>query len=284
MVKNLSPENFRISQLGDSPSRLAKVSLDAGPKRVALILDVSSNVTKKEWELETEMAASLVKHGRKDDRFQITLAGADVEVDEFAGPGVVGERLKKLASSRPLSAGPGEKLYDGILAAAKRMDPAQFGDALFFFGHVEDSGSTTDPAQVRELLLRNRFRLYGLSFTDPLRGKLPAGYNPNKPLPATIVPSKLESISSATGYFVSFHSLEALALKNQPALLKDFLAELYAGIIEPYRLRIPASGLQGPLDLKIELANAAERGIRPADVHYPQYVYACDLPTPSVAP
>jgi hypothetical protein len=278
MVKDLSAESFRITQLGDSPSRLEKVSLDAGPKRLALVLDVSGGVTQEEWKLETEMAASLVKNGRPDDRFLLTVAAANVNIEDFEASGAVVEWLNKLEHSRPLSKGPGEKLYDSILATAKRMEPPQFGDVIYLFGHVEDSGSTSDVGLLREILLKNRIRFYGLSFTDPLRGKLPPNFNPNKPLPASIVSSELEKISAATGYFVSFHSPDALKVRDQPALLKGFLVDVYAGIAEPYRLRIPTPGLKGQLELNIELTDAAKRGIRSIDVHYPHVIYSCDLP------
>jgi hypothetical protein len=63
-----------------------------------------------------------------------------------------------------------------------------------------------------------------MSFTDPLRGKLPPDLN--KPLPANVGMEKTDQISHATGYFFSFHSVQVLNIPGQYHFSKDFL-EIY---------------------------------------------------------
>ena len=135
-------------------------------------------------------------------------------------------------------------------------------------------GSKATLEQVEEMILRNRLRFYAMSFTDPLRGKLPPGFDLNKPLPRNAIPGGADNISHATGYFFSYHSVEALRFPGQLTLLEGFLGDLYAGIAQPYRLRISskASG-KAPVDLTV--VNAEARHIFPSDVHYPHFIYPC---------
>ena len=113
-----------------------------------------------------------------------------------------------------------------------------------------------------------------MSFTDPLKGKLPPGLNPNKPLSATLSQEPADKISHATGYFFSFHSVDNLKYPGQMTLLKGFLADLYAGIAEPYRLKISAN-ITDKTALNLVIRNAESRNIRQSDVHYPRYIYPC---------
>jgi hypothetical protein len=174
------------------------------------------------------------------------------------------------------------------------LSPPRFGDAIFLFGHPEDSGSAASLDQLRELVLKNGLRFYGMSFTDPLEGKLPPGFDLNQRLPAGVGPPKLTELNLATGYFFSFHSVKVLAMPAmtvsirgkvryipaQLSLLKTFLADLYAGIAAPYRVGIPASAIQAPEELKIAVTNADDRQIRERDVHYPHLVYPCSAQAP----
>jgi hypothetical protein len=274
LVKDLAVKDLTV-RVGSAQSAPERASVDGGPRRIALILDGSHRIPKDEWKLETEMAASLLGHARPQDRFAFLLVGSDVATDPLLSSNEVIEKLRALAHSRPSAADSSERLYDTLLAAANRLDPPEFGDAIFLFGHPEDSGSKTGPDQVEQLVLKNRLRFYAMSFTDPLRGKLPPGFDLNKPLPKNLMQEKADQISHATGYFFSFHSVEALNIRGQSQLLKGFLGDLYAGIAEPYRLSILNSTALDRTALEVIVTDAKDRGIRPGDVHFPHYVYAC---------
>jgi hypothetical protein len=265
-------------QAGGVPATSGSVSVDSGPRRVALILDGSGNVPNDEWALETEMATSLVSHARPQDRFAFFLVGTNVPASGLLSSDEVQDRLRAVASSRPLVAGSTERIYDALFEAAKRFDPPQFGDALFLFGHPEDSDSAATPEQLEALILKDRLRFYAMSFTDPLRAKLKPGFDLNKPLPKDVMQENADKISHATGYFFSYHSVEALSLRGQSELLKGFLGDLYAGIAEPYRLGISTPSATGRIALQVTVINAMHHGIRSDDVHYPRYVYACEKP------
>jgi len=232
--------------------------IDGGPKRVALILDPSRNVSDEEWKLETQMAARLVEGGRPGDRFLLFIEGIDNEASSFLSPDEVDRQLRGLVFARPASVDSSERAYDALLNAAQRFDPPAFGDALILFGHPEDVGSKADPDQVLQVILKRALRFYGFSFRDPL-----GGY------------AKLDQLSHETGYYFSFHSLLSLNQPRQMSLYEGFLDDVYAGIAEPYRLTIRMPSSEGPTALTIEVVNAKDRIPRADDVHYPHSVYSC---------
>jgi hypothetical protein len=273
LVTDLVPKDLSV-RVGGSPTTVKSVSVDSGSKRVVLILDASKNVPKDEWNLETEMAVTLIENGRALDRFSLYLVGADASFGPFLPLGDVQAKLIDMASSRPKAIDGNERIYDALFAAAKLLDPTEFGDTIFLFGHPDDLGSQATPEQVQEIILRNRLRFYAMSFTDPLRGKLPPRFDLNKPLPKSAIPGGADNISHATGYFFSYHSIETLKLPEQMTLLEEFLGDLYAGIARPYKLKIvqTASG-KSPLELTI--VNGETRNIRQGDVHYPHFIYSC---------
>jgi hypothetical protein len=276
LVKNLTPAEISV-RLGGVPVTIDGTSVDGSPKRVALILDASRNIPKDEWKLETEMAANFVGHARPKDQFAFLLMGAEGTADSLLTSDDLAERLRKLGGSRPPVTEEKERIYDALLAAVNRLNPPQFGDAIFLFGHNEDFGSATTPDEVLELILRNRMRFYGMSFADPL-AKLPPGSDLNKPLPKGFGPSKLDLFSAETGYFFSFHSVRSLNNPGQIPLFENFLDDLYAWIAEPYRLRIPASAIKDKTKLEITVANLETRKIHQSGIHYPRSVYSCATP------
>ena len=272
LVTDLTAKDLTI-RVGGTPSAVKTASIDVGSKRIALILDASKKVPEDEWKLETEMALSLIENARALDRFALFRIGVDTPAGSLLPSGDLQVRLRELVSSRPAAVDENEKLYDALLAAAKLFDPPEFGDTIFLFGHPDDLGSKATPVQVEELILRNRQRFYAMSFTDLLRG-LPPGFDLNKPLPKGVGQQSADEISHATGYFFSFHSVASLSIPGQLPLLEGFLGSLYAGIAQPYRLKIsPNATDRAALDLVV--VNGKGRNISQGDVHYPHFIYKC---------
>jgi len=275
--RELSPTDFSV-HLGGAPKPVDSATIDESPRRVALILDASRNIPTDEWRLETEMAASFAEHARPRDQFAFLVIAAQGTVDSFLSSGDTAERLRKLTGSRPAATEANERIYDALLAAAKRLDPPQFGDAIFLFGHHEDFGSATTSDEVLRLILKNRLRFYGMSFADRL-AKLPKGFDLNKPLPKGFDRSNLELLSAETGYFFSFHSAQSVNYPGQMPLFKNFLADLYTWIAEPYRLKIPASAIKDKTQLEIAVTDLETRKIHKDGIHYPRSLYPCNAPT-----
>ena len=224
LVEGLAASDLNLT-IGSKTVPVANISTDSGPKRVALVLDASRKVPEAEWELETEMAATLVRNARRDDRFALVLTGQETTPFPFQSAGDIQRQLNELYSNRPLASDGSERNFDALKAAASSLNPPSFGDVVFLFGHPEDDGSAATFDQIKQIILEGGTRFYGISFTDPLRDKFPAGVDPNKPLPNSFIPAKLDQLAHLTGYFVSYHSLEALAQPGQNRLFRNFLGE-----------------------------------------------------------
>jgi hypothetical protein len=270
MVKDLTAKDLTV-KIGGSAGTVTNASVDTGSKRVALILDASTKVPTDEWRLETEMAVTLIQNARALDRFSLFLVGTGTPAGPRLPSADLQTQLREMTSSRPPTVDANERIYDALLAAAKHMDPPEFGDAIFLFGHPDDTGSKATPEQVEELILRNRVRFYAMSFTDLLRGKHPAA---NKPLPKGLGQERADKISHATGYFFSYHAVDVLRIPGQRALLEGFLGDLYAGIAQPYRVTIGLK-MSDKTALDLAVVNGKDRNIRLDDVHYPHFIYPC---------
>jgi hypothetical protein len=270
LVTDLASEDLSV-RVGGTPSTVRSASVDSGGKRVALILDASKNIPSDEWKLETEMATALVENGRAPDRFSLYLVGIDASFSPFLTAGGLQARLRDLESSRPQPVDGNERIYDALLAASKAFDSPEFGDSIFFLGHADDGGSLTTLGKIQGMILRNRLRLYAMSF-----GKFSPRSDPSSPLP-------MEDATRATGYFFSYHSVENLKFPGQTALLKGFIADLYAGIANPYRVKIVQTA-PGRSSLELTVVNGESRNIRQDDVHYPHFVYPCTGSTGENAP
>jgi hypothetical protein len=244
---------------------VSSATIDEGPKRIALILDASAKIPEDEWNFELETATLLTQHARPIDRFALFVVGAETAEHAFLTSDETAVRIKKVHRSKAP-----EKTYEALLSALKTLGTAQFGDTVFLIGHDEDSGSTTTFAEVRELLLNKNVRFYGVDFADKL-SKLPPGFDLNKPLPLGFGPSKLEALSSETGYFFSFHTVRALQMPGQEPLFKGFLADLYDWIVQPYRLSFANPNISGPLAVEVDAAQMAAREIRKSGMHYPHF-------------
>ncbi len=277
LLMDLHPEDLVI-QFGATPATLESMSVDGGPKRVALVLDASPNVPDNEWNLEAQMAARFVEAARPEDRFLLLLEGVDSGGGSFLPAEEIDSQLRELAFNRPSTGQSTERTYDTLFDAAQHFDPPAFGDAMVLFGHPEDVGSKTDPDQLLQVILSKGLRLYGFSFRDPLQGNLTPGLDLNKPLPASVrslADPKLAQMSRETGYFVSFHSILSLSQPSQMRLFEGFLDDVYAGVAQPYRLRIRTPATQGPTALQIDVRNAKDRVPRADRVYYPHSIYPC---------
>jgi hypothetical protein len=276
LVEGLAASDVNLT-IGNKIVPVSNISTDSGPKRVVLVLDASRKVPEAEWELETDMAAALVHGARRDDRFALVLTGQETTPFPFQSASEIQRQLNELYSNRPAAPDGSERNFDALKAAVSSLNPPSFGDAVFLFGHPEDDGSAATFDQIKQIILKGSTRFYGISFTDPLRGKFPAGSDPNRPLPNSFIPAQLDQLAHLTGYFVSYHSVEALAQPGQSQLFRNWLVDLYSGIASPYRVEIPHASISTQSSLAIEV----NREIYKEDIHYPQVIYPCTIPPPA---
>lgn len=270
----LDTRDFLV-HLGTSPVALESASVDRGPKRVALILDASRYVPDSEWKVETEMAAVLVGYARPSDLFSVQLVGRENAAEDLLSPAEAREQLRELGSSRPPRVDSSERVYDALFAAAKRLSPPKFGDALVLFGHMYDAGSKTSSDRLLGLIMKGKLRILGFDFSDPLPIALSPGFDPNNFPPESSSPKELDKMINETGYRFDFEAMETLNHPGQMRRFESFLADLYKRISEPYRLKALAFASSSRIKLEIKIANSEERKIRPTDMYYPQFIFPC---------
>jgi hypothetical protein len=272
--QDLDTRDFLV-HLGTSPVTLESASVDRGPKRVALILDGSRYVPDNEWKVETEMAAVLVGYARPIDSFSLQLVGRENATQGLLSPAEAKEQLRELWSSRPPRVDSSERVYDALFAAARRLDPPKFGDALVLFGHMYDVGSKTTPDRLLGLIMKGKLRILGFDFSDPLPATMPPGFDPNNFPPESAAPKELDKMIRETGYRFDFEAMESLNRPGQMRVFESFLADLYKRISEPYRLRALAFASSSRIKLEIKIANSEDRKIRPTDMYYPRFIFPC---------
>jgi hypothetical protein len=264
-VRDLAPADFSV-RLNDVATSVASASIDAGPKRIAIVIDASRNVPAEEWKFETEMAAEFVKHARPGDRFAFSVIGAEASPAELLSSSQILDRLQGLSGKT------NERIYDAVLAAARRLDPPQFGDAVVLFGHHEDSGSETPADDLQNLMVRNGVRFFAVSFANPL----PPGFDLRKPVPKTSL-SNLQRLTAETGFFFSFHPIAALNMPGQLPLFENFLSDVYTWIAEPYRLTLPRPASKDMAKLEVAVSNIEARKAHREGIHYPRSLYPCSF-------
>jgi len=256
MLLDLRPEDL-VVHVGSDQGAVESITVDSGPKRVALILDPSRNVPDQEWNLEAETAARMVEIARPDDKFLIFLEGIETPQERFLSADETDRQLRAITFDRPSTSDSTERVYDTLFDAVRRLEPPAFGDALILFGPAEDGGSKTDPDRLLELILRNRQRLLGFSFRDPLGDP------------------KLDEMSRETGYHFSYHQIEALKLPYQMTLLNGYMSDVYGWIAQPYRLRIRPVPAKDAARLRVEVMNSEGRVPRADTLYYPHAIYPC---------
>jgi hypothetical protein len=207
LAQDFSPDNFQL-RIAGAPIALHAVTLDKGPKRIAIVLDASTLVSPEDWQWQLESARKLLAFSREMDTFAFVLVSADTEVQGFVSRDRTKACLKRLRATRPVASDAAAKVYETLTTAAQLLDPPQFGDTVVFFGQGVDSGTSTQPDTLKHLFVQQRLRFYALvsSPTD----------------------STLSSISQATG------SRAWLTSARWKAHI-DF-ALLYNSIAKPYRL------------------------------------------------
>lgn len=258
VIPDLAAAEFS-ARLDDTYVTIGSAGIDAGPKQIGVVVDASRNIPDDEWEPQVQMAATFIEHARPQDSLFVFLAGVDVAPERVASPSATAARLKRLMSSRPSPSDSSERNYDALFATAQAMQPPRFGDTLILFGRAEDEGSFIGASKLKDIVLKNRVRFIVLSFSIGTLGKSP----------------NWEGMTRSSGYFIGYHDLRSLDQPGQIDLMEDYMRDLYGWIASPYRLRMESADIEKPAELTVYLSDAAERGIRDYQIHYPGTLYPC---------
>lgn len=258
VVPDLPPSDFS-ARLNNAYVNVRSAGIDAGPKQIGIVIDASRAIPDDEWERQIQLAANFIEHARPQDSLFVFLASVDVAPEKVASPSATAEGLRKLMFPHPSATDSTERNYDALLATAVSMQPPRFGDTLILFGHAEDTGSSTSADKLEDVILGNRMRFIVMSFSTGTLGKSP----------------RLDAVTRDTGYFIDYHDTLSLNQPGQIVLMEQYMRDLYGWIAGPYRLRVESTDAKTPADLTVYLSDAAQRGIRDFEIHYPRRIYPC---------
>jgi TonB family protein len=258
VIPDIPPSDFS-ARLDTAYVNIWSAGIDAGPKRIGIVIDASRAIPNDEWERQIQLAANFIEHARPQDSLFVFLTSVDVAPEKVASPSATADRLRRLMFSHPSASDSTERNYDALLATGASMQPPRFGDTLMLFGHAEDIGSSTNSDRLQDLILKNRMRLIVMSFSTATAGKS----------------SGLDTVTRDTGYFIDYHDTLSLNQPGQLVLMENYMRDLYGWIAGPYRLKVESTDVKTPVDLTVYLSDAAQRNIRDFEIHYPRRIYPC---------
>lgn len=282
-VGGLEPTHFQVSLL-DRRVEILHSQLDGTSKRVLFLIDVSKRMNAQGWQITKELLLSIFDHARPEDRFG--LLPFVRQEDESATVDFTGDlpslkrQLTVLEGKLQEEAAPASHTYDVLEAAVRVFGVPQFGDAVFLFVGGPDEGRLAIPSDVRETLLTNQVRLYGLSLGDVSVSGL-YGVGRGKQLPFHSALHPLDELARASGglLFVEdtshpWGSYEFTQSRLEE--LKHLALNVYGQIVIPYKIEFSSVVGRAPLiRWKLELAANVQSKIPNALVLYPERIRPC---------
>ncbi len=266
-VKGLGVKDVSV-RIGGKVITPQSVVVDASPKRVAIIFDASNEVSELEWKMAMEIAAHMVQIARPDDRFALLVTGTSDSAGEWISGAQAAQQFKTWAFARPASDRRGERNFDALMAAVKLLNPPQFGDTVFLFGHPRDKGSKATSEQVQEELLKKGVRLNGITFVERPQ-VMWINVREDQHL------FDIMQMSQKTGSSFLSRDLRLLAKPEELQALKTLTAEWYTGIAEPYRVTFSPPPLKKRTNLEIDVRDAKGRKFGSGEGFYASAIYPC---------
>jgi hypothetical protein len=171
-VRDLTKDNFQITVNGRSAALLdAHYSL--APRRIVVLLDMSGSMAgqsekNKKWRIAREALDELLTETPADVQVALLTFSSHVhDVFDFAqGRSSITAWLKSGPSQRSDIKGT-TAFYDAVVAAAKLLQPARPGDAIYAITDAGDNSSHASQTDTRRLLLLAGIRLFLFMFAEP---------------------------------------------------------------------------------------------------------------------
>jgi hypothetical protein len=74
-VRDLRASDLKI-EIGSREVSPVSAAIDDGPRRIALVVDDTSQVSQQEWKLQIDLVTSFVEHARRQDQFALFFVGS----------------------------------------------------------------------------------------------------------------------------------------------------------------------------------------------------------------
>jgi len=185
-VRGLGAERFR-ARLGRRPVVIDSVDYNVGNRRVVVLLDISGSMVGEKSKIgsSTGFIRDLLSASSLPPSFAVLTFTDRVEdeVDFGQGRKAVGDELAKIDTTNwQRRRGHGKTAWlDAVLEAVHLLEPGRLGDAICLVTDGEDNMSKSRPSEVRQALLTQGVRLFGLLFLEvgfPSRHLDAEGYGP----------------------------------------------------------------------------------------------------------
>jgi len=171
-VRNLSKDSFRVKVNGH-PAGVVAADYSLAPRRIVVLLDMSGSMAgetehSKKWKIAREALEDLLAKTPADVRVALVTFSSRVhDIFDFSQDrSSLTAWLKRGEAERPHVKGT-TAVYDAIVAAAKLLQPARPGDAIYAITDGGDNNSQVSPTDTRQLLLKSGIRLFLFLFAEP---------------------------------------------------------------------------------------------------------------------
>jgi von Willebrand factor type A domain len=287
----MRPAQFEL-RLHGQPATVASAALDATPKRILLLVDLSEKMNAGGWNLIASLAAYLVQNARPEDRFALlTFAGPKERLDFNQPRAALQAKLAGYLRHRPGPGSDDDPIDDAVLEALAVFGPPRFGDTILLFTRGEGQGSRAAPKKLEEALLAHRVRLFAIAagaapqfeyfITD-----VPAPRGTRMP-PQGVLPihGALQNLAEESGGVLFSEVTESpehtyVLTATRRKELQQLVWHMYGQIVEPYRITLARRA--GPSDRQPEKFEAgfapglAKRLSEPAVFLHPRLLPPCE--------
>ena len=171
-VRDLTKNSFRVKVNGH-PAAIVAASYDLSPRRIVVLLDMSGSMRggaeqSKKWRIAREAVEEFLMETPADVQVALVTFSSKVhKVIELSLDRSSIEAWLKHGSSQDSDIRGTTAFYDAVVAAARLLQPAKEGDAIYAVTDAGDNSSQVVPADARRLLLQASIRLFLFLFSEP---------------------------------------------------------------------------------------------------------------------
>ncbi len=247
-ISSLTLADFHV-RAGRHEIKVVKADYSVRPRRVVLVLNLSSAMNARQREVSASAAQKFISAASSRVPIALlTFAETGVRMSAFeTQQSRIEEELRRAVNSP--EAGKGRSiLFDALDVAEQALSPPLIGDAIYMITNPRDSSKTADLHQLREKMVAAKIRLYAVSlWTSP--------FSLEKPVVAGAI---TDLVNDSGGFLFTLtisnnvpvsQDMPADFLERQSRIVLNLLTALYtlrldpqAPVGEKVRIKVDMSG------------------------------------------